>query len=308
LTRAASEPDHPGAKESAVIARALTGMGRRVVPRALRELEEELRERVTRASVSRNEYGFDPYGFEPEAARKLMLPAAILYRWYFRVQTHDIALVPSGRVLLIANHAGQFGYDGAMLCTAMLLDADPPRIARGMGEFFLWKLPWVGTAGARMGMMVGTPANCAHMLEHEQCVMVFPEGARGANKPFRKRYQLQRFGHGFMRLALETRAPIVPVGIVGSEEQQPGLANLESLGRSLSLPSFPITISSPWLGLFGPAFALPVKYHIYFGAPMDFGGDANEEDALVQQKVEAVKQAIDVLLARGRRERRGIFR
>ena len=53
--------------------------------------------------------------------------------------------------------------------------------------------------------------------------MAFPEGARGANKPFRKRYQLQRFGSGFMRLALETGAAVVPVGIVGAEEQQLGL-------------------------------------------------------------------------------------
>jgi 1-acyl-sn-glycerol-3-phosphate acyltransferase len=190
----------------------------------------------------------------------------------------------------------------------MLLDAAPPRIARGMGEYFLFRLPWVGILGARMGMMVGTPANCAHMLEHEQCVMVFPEGARGANKPFTRRYQLQRFGSGFMRLALQTGTPIVPVGIVGSEEQQPGFANLESLGRTLGLPSLPITISSPWLGPLGPAFALPVKYRIHFGEPLRFDGDSNEDDASVEQRVEVVRGAVDALLRRGLRERTGIFR
>jgi 1-acyl-sn-glycerol-3-phosphate acyltransferase len=35
---------------------------------------------------------------------------------------------------------------------------------------------------------------------------------RGVSKPVRpERYQLQEFGRGFMRLALETKTPIVPV-------------------------------------------------------------------------------------------------
>ncbi len=236
-----------------------------------------------------------------------MLPAALLYRYYFRVDTFEIGNVPEGRVLLIANHAGQFAYDGMMLTVAMLLEAKPPRIARGMGEYFLFRLPWVGSTAARMGQMVGTPSNCTHMLENEQCVMVFPEGARGANKPFHKRYQLQRFGQGFMRLALSTDTPIVPVGIVGSEEQQPGFANLEDLGKSLNLPSLPITISSPWLGLAGPMFALPVKYRMYFGDPLYFEGDGDEEDDAIQQRVDVVKDAMSKLLDKGRAERTGIF-
>ena len=145
------------------------------------------------------------------------------------------------------------------------------------------------------------------MLDAGECVMVFPEGARGANKPFHKRYQLQNFGLGFMRLALETRTPIVPVGIVGAEEQQPGFANLEDFGKRLGLPSFPITISSPWLGLLGPSFALPVKYHVYFGAPLHFDGTADDEDAVIEQRVDVVKGAISDLLERGRSERKGIF-
>jgi 1-acyl-sn-glycerol-3-phosphate acyltransferase len=278
------------------------------LPPALRRLDRQVSERLEKAALERNGFGYDPYGFHPAAARPAFLTQALLYRHYFRAETTGIEGVPAGRVLLIANHAGQFGWDGAMLATAMLLDAAPPRIARGMGEYFLFRLPWVGILGARMGMMVGTPANCAHMLEHEQCVMVFPEGARGANKPFTRRYQLQRFGSGFMRLALQTGTPIVPVGIVGSEEQQPGFANLESLGRTLGLPSLPITISSPWLGPLGPAFALPVKYRIHFGEPLRFDGDSNEDDASVEQRVEVVRGAVDALLRRGLRERTGIFR
>lgn len=283
-------------------------IARGIMPGWLQRLDRELEARLRETPLRLNAYGYDRYGLHPDTARRMLLPTAVLYRYYFRVETHGIEQVPEGRVLLIGNHAGQFGYDGSMLAMAMLLEARPPRLARGMAEFFFWRTPWMGVFVNRMGSLAGTPENCISVLNDGECVMVFPEGARGANKPFRKRYQLQRFGLGFMRLALETQTPIVPVGIVGAEEQQPGFANLEGLGHRLGLPSFPITVSSPWLGLLGPAFALPVKYHIHFGAPVLFEGDADDEDAVIEKKVEQVKQAIASLLERGLAERGGVFR
>jgi 1-acyl-sn-glycerol-3-phosphate acyltransferase len=110
------------------------------------------------------------------------------------------------------------------------------------------------------------------MLEVGECVMVFPEGARGANKPWRKRYQLQQFGLGFMRLALETNTPIVPVGIVGAEEQQPGFANLEGSARGSDFPLCRSRSARRGWVCSVRAFALPVKYHIYFGEPLHFDG------------------------------------
>jgi 1-acyl-sn-glycerol-3-phosphate acyltransferase len=279
----------------------------RLLPAPLRRLEREVAERLAKAPLQTGEYGFDPYGFHAEAARRLVLPAAALYRWWFRVEAHGIGRVPEGGVLLIANHSGQFGYDGAMLGMAMLLEASPPRLVRGMAEHLFARTPFAGIALSRMGSMVGTPENCSSMLEAGECVVVFPEGARGANKPFKKRYQLERFGTGFMRLALQTGVPVVPVGIVGAEEQQPGFANLEGLGRRLGLPSLPVTISQPWFGPLGAAFALPVKYHLWFGEPLRFEGDAWDRDAEIDEKIESVRDAIRGLLARGLAERRGVF-
>jgi len=284
--------------------RALAGAS---LPPPLRQLDRELRDRIRKLPLPINEYGFDRFGFHADTARRMWLPAAALYRYWFRVETHGIQQVPPGRVLLIANHAGQFAYDGAMLGMSMLLAAEPPRVCRGMGEYFLWKVPWLGTTAARMGTMVGTPENCVAVLEDGGCVMAFPEGARGANKPFRKRYQLQRFGTGFMRLALETDTPIVPVGIVGSEEQQPGLANLERLGRAVGLPSLPITITMPWLGPLGATVALPVKYRMYFGEPMHFEGKSDDEDRVIRGKVNQVQEAISALIQRGLDEREEVF-
>ena len=66
-------------------------------------------------------------------------------------------------------------------------------------------------------------------------------------------------------------------------------------------------MSFPWLGPLGIAFALPVKYHIHFGAPIHFEGHPHEEDSVIERKVERVKRSIAELLDRGRRARSGLF-
>lgn len=275
-------------------------------PLAWRRIENELRARIARVPSELNGYGYDHYGMHPEDVVRVALPGSLLYERYFKVETHDIERVPAGRVLLIANHAGQLPFDAMMLGMAMLLEAEPPRICRGMAEYWVSELPFVNVVATRMGSMVGTPRNCVSMLESDECVMVFPEGVRGMNKTWKERYRLQRFGTGFMRLALQTGTPIVPVGIVGSEEQQPGLANWRGLARLLGMPAFPITPTFPWLGPLG-LMPLPVKYHLCFGEPMHFEGSEKDEDRLIDDRIAHVRDAVMEQLDRGLALRRGIF-
>ena len=286
---------------------ALADLAGALLPLSVRDLERELDDRIRKIPTRLNEFGFDPWGLHPKTVRQSLLPALALYKYYFRVETHDIERVPPGRVLLIANHAGQLPFDAMMLSVAMLLEAEPPRIIRGMAEYWVSELPWVSIFAARGGAASGTPDTCREMLEAGEAVVVFPEGVRGMNKLYRDRYKLMRFGTGFLRLALEAQAPIVPVAIVGSEEQNPGFANLKRLGRLLGMPAFPITATFPLLGPLG-MLPMPVKYHIYFGEPLQFHGSPTEDDVVVEEKVEQVKAAITALFDRGLAERRGIFR
>jgi 1-acyl-sn-glycerol-3-phosphate acyltransferase len=286
---------------------ALADLAGALLPLRARDLQGEIDDRLAKIPNALNEYGYDPYGMSPSWMQRTLLPSALLYRYYFRAETFDIGRVPAGACLVICNHAGQLPFDGAMLATALLLEAQPPRVARAMGEFWIPQLPWISVAAARSGALVGTPRNCIHMLENGECVVAFPEGIRGMNKLFADRYQLQRFGLGFMRLALETGVPIVPAAIVGSEEQQPGLANLGSIARLLGMPALPITPTFPLLGPLG-LLPLPVKYRIYFGEPMHFDGDPSEEDASIEERVDQVKTRISAMLDRGRAERAGVFR
>jgi 1-acyl-sn-glycerol-3-phosphate acyltransferase len=278
------------------------------LPGPLGALRDEIESRLARIPTQLNEYGFDPFGYEPEFGRPLLFTLALLYRHWLRVETRGIERVPDGRVLLIGNHAGNtFAYDGAMLAGAMFFDHEPPRIVRGMAEYYLPRIPFFNVFMQRFGSVVGTPGNCAQLLEREEAIMVFPEGERGFMKPYTQRYKLQRFGLGFMRLALETRTPIVPVGIVGSEEQSPAIARVGWLGRLIGAPALPITLTFPLLGPLA-IVPLPVKFRIHFGEPMRFEGDANEDDASIEKKVEVVKAAIADGIREGLAARKGWFR
>lgn len=282
------------------------GLLDRLRPKVIDRIESELEDRLAKIPNRLNEFSYDPWGFNPAVMKKALVPTVLFYRYWFRVKTRGIGNLPRRRVLIVGNHAGQIAIDAAMVGTAMILEGEPPRIARGMGEFWLPRLPWFNIFLHRIGGVVGTPKNCVDLLEKEEAVTVFPEGVRGVNKLYKDRYKLERFGLGFMRLALQTNTPIVPVGIVGSEEQAPSIANIKPLAKLLRMPAFPITPTWPLLGPLG-LVPLPARYSIEFGKPMSFEGDPDDEDAVVQEKVDQVKDQIAELIEDGLQRRKSVY-
>src|SRR5260370_21005897 len=184
-----------------------------------------------------NEYGYDPFGFHRDEAKVAALVTHFLYRNYFRVEAHGLQNLPPRRVLLVSNHSGQLPFDGVGIGGALLFDHDPPRIVRAMVERYVQTVPFASYLFARWGQITGTPENFRRLLEDEEAILVFPEGAKGISKPFTQRYQLQEFGNGFMRLALETKTPVVPIAVIGAEEQAPA-GKLHPLARRVYPPAF----------------------------------------------------------------------
>jgi 1-acyl-sn-glycerol-3-phosphate acyltransferase len=261
---------------------------------------DERKEQLQALARTENEYGVDPFGFNLDYSLAAVAPLLWLYRKYHRVETFGIEKVPKGRVLLVANHSGQLPMDGAMIGVAMMMEAHPPRAIRSMVEKWVPTLPYISTFFARVGQIVGTPENCRRLLMAEEAILVFPEGARGITKLWPQRYQLQEFGLGFMRLALETDTPIVPIAVVGAEEQAPALVDVKPVAKLLGFPAFPLTPT-------GLPFPLPTKYRLYFGDPMHFSGRADDEDSELDKKVRTVKAAIQTMIHQGLKERRGVF-
>lgn len=281
----------------------LSRFGDRMVQIAEELLGEELDARLARLSTHTNEAGVDPFGFDPTTARYMLALSAFLHRYYFRTEVHGIEHVPRGRVLVIANHSGQIPIDGVLIGTSLVLDAEPPRFPRSMVERWSAELPFVSVLFPRCGQVVGSPDNARRLLAQEEALIVFPEGARGISKTFHKRYQLEEFGLGFMRLALEMNTPIVPVAVIGGEEQLPSMGNMRPLAKLLRMPAFPI-IPHVMLGLPMP---LPTRYRLWFGEPLRFEGDPDDDDIVIEQKVRIVQEKIRSTLRHGLKQRRAIF-
>ncbi len=273
----------------------------------LRETVDDEVARAVEAAPNRvNEFGFDPWGFSPAFAKLGYSFGKRFFMRYFRPEVSGIENVPEGRVLLVPNHSGQLPFDGIVIALVMLLHGKPPRAVRAMVERAFPGMPFVNEVLIRGGAVLGDPVNCKNLLEDEQAILVFPEGARGGGKVFQKRYQLQRFGRGFMRLALQTKTPIVPVGVVGGEESIISVYDVRPLAKLLGLPYAPV---SPLLPVLGPLayLPMPVKFHIRFGAPLVFDGPSDDEDARIDAKVDVVKAAIADLIEAGRANRKGVF-
>jgi 1-acyl-sn-glycerol-3-phosphate acyltransferase len=252
-----------------------------------------------------NEFGFDPWGFSPREAPALFTIGKRIYD-YFRPSIHGIENIPEGRVLLVANHSGQLPLDGIVIAIACLLRAKPPRLVRAMVERWFPRVPYINEALARAGAVLGDPINCANLLRDDQAILVFPEGTKGSGKTWRDRYHLMGFGRGFMRLALQTDAPIVPIGVVGGEESIISIHNWTGMARLLGLPYFPIPPHLPIAGLLA-YFPLPVKFHVYFGEPMRFSGRFDDEDAAIDEKVAQVEARVRALIKEGLQKRGTIF-
>ncbi|MDP9033291.1 MAG: acyltransferase family protein [Myxococcota bacterium] len=262
-------------------------------------LDRLVRDAVDRLELPFDSLGLDPYGISKSHLRVALTAAAALYRFYFSVETRGIENVPArGRAMLVGNHAGGIAIDAAMVIVSCLLEPKRPRLAQGMAEKFLGRLPFLGEWASRTGQLPGLPEHAERLLADERLLLVFPEGSRGTAKLFRERQSLVEFGPGFARLALRTGAMVVPFAVSGAGEAFPTIANSYRLGRLLGVPYVPLVA-------YGVPIPFPAKIEIDYGAPMRFSGTGDEDDEIVRAYVKEVKQSIANLLSTAWRRRHG---
>ena len=197
-------------------------------PSALGDVVQLLAHRLS------GDYHEDEWGFDEEFAEAVYPLFEFLYEVWWRVEPDGVTNVPAhGRALLVANHAGSlFPFDASMILLPIMKEHPLPRWARFLVLDWAFVLPFISAFMRRVGGVPASGHNAARLLEEDELVMVFPEGAKGTGKPFSDRYRLQRFGRGgFVEVALRTGAPIVPVAVVGSEEIYPKLADARPLAR-----------------------------------------------------------------------------
>lgn len=256
----------------------------------------DVEERLARLELPFNSDGLDPYGISRQHLGFLFSVFGFFYKSYFRAKAFGTENIPKrGRAMLVGNHSGGVAIDGMMVIASNFFELDPPRLAQGMVEKFLNRVPFASEWSSKTGQFTGLPEHAIRLLEDDRLLMVFPEGARGTAKLYVERYSLVRFGTGFMRLALQTKTPIVPLAFLGGGEAMPTVMNLEKLGRAIGAPYVPLT---PYL----LPVPLPVHVEIHYGEPLLPSGTGNEDDLVILDKVNVVKQRILNLIERGRKK------
>mgnify|MGYP001999314313 CR=1 FL=1 len=249
-------------------------------------------------------HGYDVFGMHPSVIHFGFGLTCWIYEKYFRVLSVGHENIPSeGPAILAANHSGNIPIDGMMMWHDVLRNTEPARVVRGIADHFVPALPFIGTLFARGGMVGGSRGNVSALLDAGELLMIFPEGTPGITKPWEKRYQLQKFRVGHAELAIQNQCPIIPVAIVGAEEQMPSFFSSQTLGKMVGIETLPIPIVP---------VPLPVRYRIYYGDPIRVEQEftpADADDPVVLANVaKRVKEAVNDLIQMGLQEREGVFR
>lgn len=236
------------------------------------------------------------------------LTRARLLSAYFRPEYHgfDVFRRPGG-MMVVTNH-GLFGMESAALLQGVW--GASRRAIRGLGDRVLFTTRLQRRVLAAVGGAEGSPENAHLLLTRGEICWACPGGAREALASARDRYRLFWEGHdGFVRAAIRASVPIVPMGIVGSDELLRQLYDAEEVrrtafGRLIERFLGPKYVTPVYAGL-GP-LPLPMKLYFFAGEPIAVPSDptySNNEDVVHDLHARATR-AVEALLAEGIRRRR----
>jgi 1-acyl-sn-glycerol-3-phosphate acyltransferase len=248
----------------------------------------------------RSSLGFD----QATAERWLGYVRAVLWP-YFRPQVIGAEHLPVGRGLIVGCHSGVIPYDAAT--TLVAIHDATGRFARAVGDSLFGSLSFVESFLRKQGALVGRPEVVEAVLRAGHLLLLFPGGARDMERPYlTQRYRvLPHRGFapgrgGYIKIALRTRSPIVPLAVVGAEEAHVMLANVPIVARTLRAPLFPLLLFP---------LPLPVKLYIRFGPPLTLSGrpaDADDQHR-VDQLNAMVRRRVQHLIDDTVRRRQGVI-
>ncbi|MBV8217241.1 MAG: acyltransferase family protein [Solirubrobacterales bacterium] len=239
-----------------------------------------------------------------------------LMDYWFRMEIEGWEKLPEPPALLIGIHSGApFVWDAWTVGVQWWRHFGEERPLHGTAHDALMALPGVGAYFRRMGVLPAAPDSIAAALAAGRDVALWPGGERDSLRPWTKRDEAVLAGRtGFVKLAIRSAVPIVPVATVGGPDSMPvlatgrRLAKLLALDRIARLKMFPIAIQVPWgvSPALLPEIPLPTKIRTAFGDPIELDADPEraDDDRYVQTKYREVCASIQSgmdALARRRR-------
>ena len=221
-----------------------------------------------------------------------------------RMQIEGWERIPDPPVLLIGIHSGApFVWDAWTIGAQWWRHFGARRKLHGTAHDALMAAPLIGSYFRRMGVLPAAPDSIATALAEGHDVALWPGGERDSLRPWTKRDEAVLAGRtGFIKLAIRSCVPIVPIATVGGPDSMPVLATGKRLAKVLQLDKiarlkmFPIALQAPW-GISPallPEIPLPTKIRTAFQEPVELDCDPEraEDDDYVEEKYEEVRTTI----------------
>jgi 1-acyl-sn-glycerol-3-phosphate acyltransferase len=251
---------------------------------------------------------------DPDYIRENLSLSWLVASLWYRAEVRNLRNVPErGRVLLVGNHTGgNLSPETIIFTLAFSTYFGVERRYHQLAHNLVLASP-LGLFLRRFGTVAASHANARKALEAEAAVLVFPGGDWEVHRPSWQSAKIDFGGRkGFVRLALEQDAPIVPVVTIGGQEtalwldRGAWLARFLRLDRTMRLKVLPILVAPPWgleIGDFLPRIPLPAKITSEVLPAIDvrerFGPDP-DVDEVYEHVISRMQSALDGLAAERR--------
>lgn len=197
-----------------------------------------------------------------------------IFEKYFRLEVTGLENIPTqGSAIISPNHSGFSGFDALILSHQIFKNIR--RVPRVLTHRFWFLSKITSIPLNKFGFIEAKTDEGLEILNKKKLLMIFPEGELGNFKPSIKKYHLQEFKRGFVRLALQTQSPIIPTLVIGAEETHFNLAQLK-LNKYIPGLVIPIPLN---------IIPLPAKWKIVFLPPiyLPYSADAANDSELVHE-------------------------
>jgi 1-acyl-sn-glycerol-3-phosphate acyltransferase len=239
-----------------------------------------------------------------------------LMDYWFRMEIEGWENLPEPPALLIGIHSGApFPWDAWTVGVQWWRHFGRSRPLHGTAHDALMATPVVGSYFRKMGVLPAAADSISSALAAGRDVALWPGGERDSLRHWTKRDDAVLAGRmGFIKLAIRSAVPIVPISTVGGPDSMPVLATGGRLARVIRLDRFarikmfPIAVQAPW-GISPallPEIPLPTKIRTAFQEPVELGSDPEraEDQDYVRDKYREVCDSLQAgmdVLARRRR-------
>ncbi|HVU02462.1 MAG TPA: lysophospholipid acyltransferase family protein [Polyangiaceae bacterium] len=221
---------------------------------------------------------------------------------YFHASIEGIEHIPkTGPALVVSNHA-LFALDTAVF--GALVVRDVGRHPRFLADRMLWTIPGFRQVITSIGALPGEPQTAEELLRRGELVVVYPGGVDDSLKLSHERYRLKwKQRAGFARVAMASRAPIIPVVGFGIDEMYTVLGHEPFVGRRMfGSERYDLPVA---FGAFGTFIPRRAKQTFRVLPPIETSGDPTNP-ADVERVRRATWDALAPHLEEARRSRDGL--